>query len=547
MTEHEHTTRTVPKAPGDIRKRRTRGLIYDKALALAEAGELEGMTMKAFAEASTVSVNTIKGHSFRTIADIANALLAEAPEFNLEPSQHAREHLAATVHRSATHRKQERVQEIRHEVTTLASSVERGTVVNPRETAVALRERYEEARTAHPDQPMLLAEICDAISKIYQHPRGESATDNSDARTQEWEEVEKWAKLGLDHLESDRRGRSFDLGRRLASRASTAVRQIIITMTAGLDGQSTDDQRLEVQLAVMPHLATLMTIKKQERDYALKLNQKVRAAAAEFHRARAEALISRSRRGEVEAAVAMVRSLDRHKDAIPIDILEMFLPRLCSLQITYTDEITTDENVELDAIRPRLINRMPVEAKRRAMLTLFALADFDRHPDHAPEKPTENFHLTDLVLISTYGIGGKILLADHLRRLAKSLETTTPPDQLLNITKPDLLSAAKHFYESAPNGMSALGVAAELTRRSRETLAKEENAEVRNAIEPKPWPILNGDELNTPLLEQFALGAVTGSRPKPRQAARLLEELHPFLDFLNSIIEGDIGTAERVF
>lgn len=543
-------TGTPPAAPGDIRKRRTRALIFDKALELAEKGELDGTTMKAFAEESTVSVNTIKGHSFRTIADIASALLSEAHGFGLEPSERARKHLDVTAHRSTTHRKQDQVQEIRHEVTRLTSPVERGTVKKPLDTVEELQSLYEKVRTAHPDQPTVLAEICDEISKIYRHHGGKPTSDDPDERTPDWEKVEEWTKIGLEHLESDRRGRSFDLGRRLASRASTAIRQTIITKTAKLDGQSTDDQRREVQLAVMPNLATLMTIKKQERDYALKLNQKVRAAAAEFHRARAEALISRSRRGEVDATIEMARSLDRHEDAIPIDILEMFLPRLCALQITYTDEITGDENAELDAIRPRLIDKIQVEAKQRAMQTLFALADFDRQPDPESGTPIENFHLTDLVLISTYGIGGKILLADHLRRIATSLDTAAPmyaEAELLNIGKPDLLSAARHFYESAPNGMSTLGVAAELTRRARDTLAKEGNAEVLEATEPTPWPILDGDGLNSALLDQFALGAVTGSRPKPEQAARLLAELRPFLDFLNSIVEGDIGTAEKSF
>lgn len=529
----------------DIRKRRTRELIFHAALGRAEDDALDGMTMSAFAEAATVSVNTVKGHSFRTIADIANALLNEAHEFNLEPNARARQHLTATARQSIAHKKQEGLQKIREAVTRVASSVKRGTREGLQKAVEELEALYTDARATQPDQPTLLAEICNEISKIYLRHR------NTFPITGEVPDPGlEWAKTGLNHLESDRRGRSFELGRSLASRASTAAHQIIITMSSALNEQSSDEQRMKVQLEVVPHLATLMTTKKQERDYAIKLNQEVRAAAAEFHRARAEALLAQSRRGEIDAAIAMARSLDQHTDTIPLDILEMFLPRLCALQIAYTDEITSAENNELDAIRPRLIGRIPAqsEANRRAMETLFALADFDRHPDTEPAKPSANFHLTDLVLVSTYGIVGRVLLADHLRRIAKSSDTNTPmyeKTELLSIGKSDYLSAARSFYETAPRGTSVLGVAAVLARRARDTLDMAENVEVREAADPEPWPILDGKGLNTALLDQFSLGAVTGARPTKEQADRLLEELRPFLDFLNSISEGDTGPAEK--
>ena len=529
----------------DRRKRASRSLIFGAAANLAESGELDGTTMKDLAKAAGVTVNTIKNQPFSNVSDVAVTLLDEAGSFGMSLSKNAIDNLSRVAEHSRAQSDRERINEIHRMLTDIVDRSKRGL----RTSNVVLEELealHTEVDKTYPDELPLLAEISYSIAAIYLRPDDELDADPSNDRRSE---ALLWAKRGITRLESDRRTRQFDLGQRLTALAAEAARQLISLHTAAITAKSSELERATVQVKVMAQLAIIVANKEKERGYALKLNRPLRAAAAEFHRARAEAMMQGFPQGEIDAVLQMARELDTHSDTgpVPEDILEVFLVRTCAVQVAYRDLVKADEHSELKEIRRRLIDTLPSSAKQRAASTLFDLADHDP----TIGKPVRVHHVTDLMLVSTYGVVGRVLLADHLKAIADSFDADGNPPEMyrgtdeLKISEAEYRAAARYWYTQAPSGMNVLGVAATLAERARQALADGTWDGVRDTA---PWAILDQETngLNTLLLDQLSLGAVTGRAPTKEQAQRLLDELHPLLTVLKSISEGRTGPVENL-
>lgn len=538
----------------DPRKERTREVVFRTAVALAEKEQLSGKTLRSFAKDASVAVNTLKSHNFMTPADVAAGLLEALREgkgtYNLKPSDRAMDHIKDLARASTAFGDHNKVQAVHLKVTQITDALRRRSISS--ENAIEeLEEQYNLLVNNHTGRLSLTAETCNSIALAYLHG-GKNSFGGEAA-----ERALHWAQKGLKHLESDPHTRQFDLGRRVSEKVSAAARIGIAANLDALTEESTEAERKDVRLEVMKHLSTITISKMKERDYARKMKNPLRAAAAEFHRARAEALIQENPAGEIEAALQMARELAGLLDSLDSlpdseDILTTYLPRLCATQVAYRAQIKSDTHEELDRIRTRLIDALGsgplsdqarIKATTRALRTLFVFADNDRNPRSKPKRSTD-VHLTDLVMISTYGVVGRVLLADHLRQAAHSLDSGQPlyeGSTLVTIGQHEYLNAARYWYKAALTHTLILGAAAELTSRARQALEEEDMA---RADPTKPWPILADSGLNVALFNQLSIGAVTGSLPGPEQARELLDELHPFLTVLESIAEGKVGPVE---
>lgn len=529
----------------DRRKRASRSLIFGAAAGLAESGELDSTTMKDLAKASGVTVNTIKNQPFSNVSDVAATLLEEAGGFDISLSKNAIDHLNTVAEHSRAQSNRQRVNAIHHMLADIVDRAKRG-LRTPKMALDELVGLYTEVDRDYPDELPLMAEISYAIAAIYLRPDDELDADPSNDRSSL---ALQWAKSGLTRLESDRRTRQFDLGQRLTALASEAARQLISLHTAEITAKSSELERATVQVKVMAQLSIIVANKEKERGYALKLNRPLRAAAAEFHRARAEAMMQGEPRREIDAVLEMARELAVHSDAgpVPEDILEAFFVRMCAVQVAYRGLVTPTEHSELEDIRRRLIDTLSSPAKQRAVSTLFNLAD----QDATSGKPVQVHHVTDLMLVSTYGVVGRVLLADHLKAIADSFDADGNPPEMyrgtdeLKIGEAEYRAAARYWYTQAPSGMNVLGVAATLAERAGRALA---DGTWEGVQDTTPWAILDQETngLNTLLLDQLSLGAVTGRAPTREQAQRLLDELHPLLTVLKSISEGRTGPVENL-
>lgn len=155
------------------------------------------------------------------------------------------------------------------------------------------------------------------------------------------------------------------------------------------------------------------------------VNHPVGTANAEFHRRRAEALLAggaAGQREEIDAVFEMGRVLRSAGTRIPDDVLRTFLPQLCATPVAYPDSMSADEHEELDSIRRHLVDAIDGDkskAMKRAVQTLFALAEVDLGKCEAgSERPPD--HLSDLVVVTTFGAIGRVLVADHLLRAAET-------------------------------------------------------------------------------------------------------------------------------
>ncbi|MHC6214671.1 hypothetical protein [Rhodococcus ruber] len=538
----------------DPRRERTREVVFRTAVALAEEEKLSGKSLRSFAEDAGVALNTLKSHDYKTPADVAEDLLRTLRKrkgaYNLKPSDRAMDHIKDLARASTAFGDHDKVQAIHLKVTQITEALRRRSISSEHATE-ELEKQYGLLVTNHADRLSLMAEMCNSIALAYL--QGGKRSFGGEAA----EHALHWAKTGLKHLESDRHTRQFDLGRRVSEKVSAAARMGITASLDALTEESTEAERKDVLVEVMKHLSTITNSKMKERDYARKMKNPLRAAAAEFHRARAEALIQGEPAGEIEAALQMARELAGILDSLGSlpdgeDILTTYLPRLCATQVAYRRQIESDTHEELDRIRTRLIDALGkgplsdqarIKATTRALRTLFVFADNARNPQSKPKRPAD-VHLTDLVMISTYGVVGRVLLADHLRQAAHALDSGEPlyeSSTLVTIGKHEYLNAARYWYEAAINRTLILGAAAELTRRARQALREEDMV---SADPTKPWPILANSGLNVALFNQLSIGAVTGSLPTSEQARELLDEFHPFLMVLESIAEGKVGPVE---
>lgn len=543
---------------GNEHQERTNKVIFREAVELASAEKLANKTLSTFAK-DVCSVNTLKNRGYTQVADIAAHLLEilenDPHAYGLHPDAQALEHLKTVARTSTKFGAAKKIQDIHHAVARLTEQIKRRTG-EPKKTADDLELQYHNLSTEYPDQKALMAEICNSIALAYLR-KGISVPPQDAAGI-----AQRWAERGLDHLESESRSRQYDLGRRLAQTLSAAARAAITARMKTMSETSDNAERMLIEMDVVSHLTTVMASKKQEHDYLRRMKQPLRAAAAEFHRARAYALITKDSVGEIAATVTMAHELDEilQQTGTLADgdhILATYLIRLCATQVAYKDKIGEDTHEELDRIRTRLIGSLDGgqqhdsakankdKATARALRTLFILADNDRNPGRSPQHLGDTIHLADLMMISTYGVIGRLLLAEHLYQSAQAIADGRPlyeQSKMLTISRKDYLKAAKHWYKADLLKTLPRGAAAVLAERAQQALSRKDLTEVGDT---DLWPLLQGKGLNKVLVNQLALGAVTGTRPTDEQARQLLDELYPVLTVLESIADERSGPVER--
>lgn len=547
--------------PEDPRVRRSRHEIFRGAIKLAEAGVLGGATMKALSDASGLSVNTIK-RQYRNINSVSYALNRELSSLDLDIyiSEKARREIseiADMYHDDGE--EEEYLRKIDDDIEYLSKPDDKATI-SPVKAIKKLKDIMHDLRDNFPDEARRLATTCEALAEKYLHSKIEMEKRDSA------EEAVRWAREGLEYVESDRHARYFELGRNLAFQWSTAMHRILAIDLSAITAESTEAERLAVRVRVVSLLGGLQMAKRQERDYARKQGHPLREAAAEFHRARAEALAMQNERGEVEAVLQMASSLRNiSKDfVIPEDILEIFLVRMCATQVAYRAIISEEEHRQLDGYRPWMIEQMrlkgkgdPLSAgftKARVMGTMFTLADSYPRATKGSiparkvgrDSSDDHIHMADLMFISSYGAIGRLLIADYLqhRVIAREGSGARKPEGLpFFVNDKDLRNSPRYWYEKVFEKTLLVGQANVLSEEARSALSDEKIAEVDDV---KPWVILdNNGSLNYRLLDQLCLGAVTGQYPSVSQAKLLLQELQPLLSVLHDISGLTSGPVEN--
>ncbi|WP_152530322.1 hypothetical protein [Rhodococcus sp. JG-3] len=545
------TGNDAAKRAGESRMRHSRNLIVAAGDRLADAGELQTMTMKNLALEAGVSVNTIK-RQFPTIHDVVAAIVAERDRGGREvPS-------ALRVQSDRIPNGQDR------EFAAEQLRILRALDDLPIDEAVTqTRDIYTDTLALHPHEEHLLAAQCCYLSyRLLQLPDDADRVD----------EALKVAERGIRHLRKDR-GRHYALGGQLARNAAAAAQRNARIVCQELGSDPSTTAILEAKLRVLAQLSAVATHKQTERDYEGKLNQPVNAAAAEFHRARAEALVHQSPPAEFDAVLTMARTMREHAQSglsLPPRILVPFLTRLCAVHVAYATDNEPLEFIdaeELLDLRDHLLNtlalqhRLEAETPRRALETMFALADRVR----GDVDTGQDIHLPDLILLCGYGVIGQLLVADYLFDLAKTkddspaqnsthpLNTSTIP--LLEIKRNELFSAAKMYYTEAPKNTLIVGAAAVLAARARKSLAELEdpaNDDTADIDDAKPWAVLKDGRLNAATVNQLSLGIATGQRPSAAQASAMLRELQPLLLTLRTIAGEEVkpdenGALETIF
>ncbi|WP_032399740.1 hypothetical protein [Rhodococcoides fascians] len=529
----------------DRRRERTLRDIYTCAARLAAKDELDGMSMKDFAAAVGVAVNTIKRNGFEYVSDVADSLVEQPEVIDTVLTPAAIDHLKVAGRQSAARSKRVAV----HRAQQLASDI-RGRVQHGHhnvESAIATLEA-EHARLAgaHADEGAVLAEMSNALAELHLDHAADDSTGESFVKAY------SWVNAGIKEFKSDSRSRNFTLGVKLTQNGLRAARGLIDQINRDLPAEPSESDISEARLAVAPHFLKVALLMIDEHRYCTKLNHPVGAANAEFHRRRAEALLAGGEAGqreEIEAVFEMGRVLRNAGRRIPDDVLRTFLPRVCATQVAYPDSMSAEEHKELDSIRRHLVDVIDGDkskAMKRAFQTLFALAEVDLgRCDAHSERPPD--HLSDLVVVTTFGAVGRVLVADHLLRAAETAGTQNAlykESDFLSISGHDFRRAARYWYRKAPRNMNVSGASFRLSERARDSL---HSSGLASESEPDRWAILDEDSdgLNMYFLKQLAVGAVTSKPPTKKQAENLLDELEPFLTVLRSISQGATEPAFR--
>lgn len=536
-------TEEIRKKATENRKRKSRILIFKAAEELAEERPLTEVTMKELAARAEVSVNTIK-RQFQTVADVAYSLSLELESNGTHLSEKAKHSLQKAAKHSGAHEDREFVQQTLRTIEQLHDADNFDAIDR-------LESIYHELETEHADQYHLLAVTSYYLSSRYLHVLpGTEAVDSARSATL----ALKWAQSGLRHTKSDRRGRHVTLGKGLAFNASEAARRSCFAVCSSLDPEPDELTLTKAKVKVVAMLGVVASSKKEERDYEIKLNQPVSAAAAEFHRARAEAMAQQEKTDEIDAVLVMARTLNQLAHTghtIPPRILVPFMPRMCAAQVAYQSDIAPETHQELADLRKALLATLrdhhDSATPHRALRTMFALAQRPSLGEASARNIAlpEEIHLPDLILVSGYGVIGKLLIADLLRDISRAktahsdIYTASPP--LLDILPEELMAAAKMYYTQAPTNTLVVGAAAVLADRARVSLKDDD---VSNAQDTKPWPILDSGTLNIVLINQLSLGIITGKRPNPEEATAILREIHPLITTLESISGTDMGPDE---
>ena len=529
----------------DRRRERTLRDIYTCAARLAASEQLDGMSMKDFAAAVGVAVNTIKRNGFEYVSDVADSLVEQPEVIDTVLTPTAIDHLKVAGRQSAARSKRAAV----HRAQQIASDI-KGRVQHGHHnigSAIGKLER-EHARLArdHADEGAVLAEMSNVLAELHLDQAADDSTGESFGKAY------AWVDSGIREFQNDSRSRNFTLGVKLTQNGLRAIRGLIDQINRGLPAEPSESDIKEARLAVAPHFSKVALLMATEQRYCTKLNPPVGAANAEFHRRRAEALLvggDAGEREEIGAVFEMGRVLRRTTTRIPDDVLRTFLPRLCATQVAYPDRMAAEEHKELDSIRRHLVDAIDGEkskAMKRAIQTLFALAEVDLgRCEAASERPPD--HLSDLVVVTTFGAIGRVLVADHLLRAAETAGTQNAlykESDFLSISGHDFRRAARYWYRKAPRNMNVSGASFKLSERARDSL---HSSGLASESEPDRWAILDEDSdgLNMYFLKQLAVGAVTSKPPTKKQAENLLDELEPFLTVLRSISQGTTEPAFR--
>lgn len=521
------------------RMQNSRKLILSVAERLESSGmDLGTMTMKAFAEEAQVAPNTVT-RQFRTVNDVVAALVKQRDDVGAQVSPRLR----AQTERQTVNDNREFV----HDQLRLLRALGESSV----EDAVGrMRQMYAETVRTHPDEHHLLAAQCCHLSySLLLLPPSAAAVS----------EAQEVAETGTEHIEADK-GRHYALGGQLARNAAAAAQRAAQIACSTVEDDLHDEVAiLRAKLAVTRNLTAVATNKAKERRFQIKLNQPLNAAVAEFHRARASALVNEDAAAEANSIVTLALELEhyaRDGGTLPPRVLVPLLTRMCGVQVAYDQDPHVEyDRSEFRRLRELLLESLVAQRKSnaetsgRALATMFALADRQRGAidfDH-------DVHLPDLILLGGYGVVGQLLIADFLYDLAKVREAqqgSLPSGVSDSVSKPlyeinpyHLLSAAQMYYLEAPKNTLVVGSAAVLAARARTELEEGFNdVEVEDA---KPWAVLRNGDLNAQMVNRLSLEVAIGKRPSVNEARAMLRELQPLMLTLRTIAGEEMKPDEN--
>lgn len=521
----------------ETRKRQSRHIILEMAEGLVEAGEFS-VTMKDFARRAGVSVNTVK-RQFASMEEVFAAVADERAAAG-----------RAVPRRLQTGKGYAAARDSREYVTNQVRVLRSLADVNISQSVEATRSIYADCVATHPEENYLLATTCCYLSyRLLQLPKDPSTTL----------EARQVAERGLEHLDADR-SRHYALGAQLARIAADAARRLAQAASDAVGPEPDELRFLRATRDVVAHLHALAENKRKESVFEKKLNQPLTAAAAEYHRARAQALIQDDVPAEIDAALAMARTLVDSANAgktLPPRILIPFVTRLCGTQLAYRQILQDNgDDEELTELRDRLLDNLRAQdsteaaTASRGLATMITLVD----RNSGDIASASALHLPDLILLTGYGVVGQVLLADFLRDIADVIDSRPaeigalyPSTALFNVTPSDLRPAAMEYYRTAQRFALVVGSAAVLANRARQARQEMiERLEPEDSEQPKPWAVLHQGKLNTALVNQLSLGMVTGRRPTASEASEMLRELEPFLDTLRTVAGIRAATVEKI-
>lgn len=534
------------RAAAETRRLQSRRLILEAAAAFVGEGKVSSVTMKALAQRATVSVNTIKrqfpslDHVFAEISESRQLTSGEtvngkfAAQFD---DGRDREFISDTL------RELKRLEDYSY------SNAVAGT-----------ESLYRDLLDKHPREHYLLGATCCYRSYRYLNDPGDD-----ESRIASGKAALRSAQDGLRHL-AEGNGRHYALSGQLARNAAAAAHSLSVLACSGLGEDPDEVDFLRAKLTVFNSLSDVEKYKQIEKSFADKLGRRELAVAAEFHRARAEALRGEDVSAELDAVIAMARALVRLSDSAEVlstNTLVPFLCRLCAVQMAYARQIESRTDAQdFPSLRDRLYKVLASHhgsaTPARALATMFELVDRSHltqldHPKGLLDNEVQQTPgLAALILVASYGIVGKLLVADFLLDVAEASvagNNPFPSTKLFSVGLEDLLGAARMYYEQAPKNTLIVGAAHQLAIRARQSvgsvgqLARKAGLDV---VEPSRWPIFeeNGT-LNRGLVDQLALGIASGKPPTRDEAQAMLNELKPMLLTLRSIAGDPINPEEN--
>jgi hypothetical protein len=512
------------------RRDKTRRVILDHADTIADSGELATATLVGFAKSAGVSHNSVRKH----FGDM-NGVIAELVKERKASGKVVSASLSRTASAGGTRDPLDSVLEVHRRMSKLE------------ERDLSAAEEIHAETVARGDHHAVACACCH-LAKLYL---------NYSSRKLLMDKAIQTVDDGLGRLDL-LNGRSHAaLEGQLARIGATAARRAsLIVGCPPTSAAPSEPETSLMRLAAVKYLTKIVAYKDREHRVAERLDLPVEAASAEFHRDRAAALLQMedSPALEVESARNFARRLvnlyDQKFTAEP-RTLATLLTRVCALRIAYPDLMDADDQLLTDAEALITIFKNQDDLDGRAILTMFALSD----PNHNHDN---DIHQSDLSLVTTFGVVGRLLVADHLRKTAyakkqdqselrtdSAMEKLISPglDRVADLSTQQLFAAALMYYDEAPRHALVLGAAHILATRARDSYARLSGEGVPRAAE---WPVFKDGHLDIAQTNFLSLGVVTGRRPNQAQARQLLREMRPFLTVLELLAMPEIKARDRV-